>query len=40
MGWNIYEKDCDMEDRMRSPIDIEGDNRKNGEEAILEDSVV
>lgn len=42
MGWNIYEEDCDMEDRMRSPIYIysEGDNRKNGEEAILEDSIV
>lgn len=37
----MYEKDCDMADRMRNPIYIySGDNRKNAEEAILEDSIV
>lgn len=38
----IQKKDCDMEDRRRGPIykSSEGDNRMNGEEAILEDSMV
>lgn len=35
-------KNCDTEDRIRSPIYMysEGDNRENGEEAILEESMV
>lgn len=38
----IHEKYCDMEGRMRNPIHIylERDNIKNGEKAILEESMV